>query len=453
MIAPARVAAYEALSAVSAGNADLPTAIAFARDSLHDDRDRALTAEIATGVQRWRAALDHLIVQFSKRSLDRLDFEVVEILRLSAYQLLYLTRVPASAIVDDAVDLTRRAGKQSAGGFVNAVLREISRRRSKLPLPPRPADPGDRNAALDYFSITLSHPRWLAARWYDRLGFDAAETWMRFNNTAAPLTLRVNAFKTTAADLVARLATDDVRLTPARFAADAFVVDEGYPLRSNAFDEGLFVVQDEASQLIARLAAATPGHRVLDTCASPGGKTTAIAAAMKGQGLVIACDVRGRRIDLLRRTIATTGATNVRVVQADLLKPLPFSAPFDIVIVDAPCSGLGTLRRDPDIRWRRREADLTALAAAELTMLQHAADLVAPGGRLLYATCSSEPEENEAIADALLAGDDRFTPADAREAAAAVPPSVVDPRGHLRTRPDLHELDAFFAAVFARRNL
>jgi 16S rRNA (cytosine967-C5)-methyltransferase len=231
------------------------------------------------------------------------------------------------------------------------------------------------------------------------------------------------------------------------------VVDDGYPLRSNAFDEGLFVVQDEASQLIARLAGATPGHRVLDTCASPGGKTTAIAAAMKGEGLVIACDVRGRRIDLLRRTIATTGATNVRVVQADLLKPLPFSAPFDIVIVDAPCSGLGTLRRDPDIRWRRREADLTALAAAELTMLQHAADLVAPGGRLLYATCSGEPEENEAIADAFLAGDDRFTPADAREAAAAVPPAVVDPRGHLRTRPDLHELEAFFAAVFTRRNL
>src|SRR5882672_6314474 len=155
MIAPARVAAYEALSAVSAGNADLPTAIAFARDNLRDDRDRALAAEIATGVQRWRAALDHLIVHFSKRSLDRLDFEVVEILRLSAYQMLYLTRVPVSAIVDDAVDLTRRAGKQSAAGFVNAVLRGISRQRSNLPLPPRPGDPGDpgdRNAALAYFS-------------------------------------------------------------------------------------------------------------------------------------------------------------------------------------------------------------------------------------------------------------------------------------------------------------
>jgi 16S rRNA (cytosine967-C5)-methyltransferase len=459
MIAPARVAAYEALSAVSAGNADLPTAIAFARDNLRDDRDRALAAEIATGVQRWRAALDHLIVQFSKRSLDRLDFEVVEILRLSAYQMLHLTRVPASAIVDDAVDLTRRVGKQSAGGFVNAVLREISRQRGTLPLPPRPGDPTDRDAVLAYFSITLSHPRWLAARWHDRLGFEAAEAWMRFNNVAAPLTLRVNRFKISAEDLVARLAEDEIRLKPARFAPDAFIVEQGYPLRSSAFAEGLFVVQDEASQLVARLAAlsmatpGSPGQHVLDTCASPGGKTTAIAAAMQGRGLVVACDVRGRRIDLLRRTITTTGATNVRIVQADLLMELPFSQPFDTVIVDAPCSGLGTLRRDPDIRWRRRESDLTVLAAAEMTMLQHAAAMVAPGGRLVYATCSSEPEENEAVADLFLAGNLDFTPAGARAIAPALPPELVDARGHLRTQPDLHELEAFFAAVFERRHL
>jgi len=453
MIAPARVAAYEALSAVSAGNADLPTAIAFARDNLRDDRDRALAAEIATGVQRWRAALDHLIVQFSKRSLDRLDFEVVEILRMSAYQMLHLTRVPASAVVDDAVDLTRRAGKQSAGGFVNAVLREISRRRRKLPLPPRPADPADRDAALAYFSITLSHPQWLAARWYDRLGFDAAEAWMRFNNTAAPLTLRVNRFKTTAAELVERLARDEIHLRPARFAPDAFLVEEGYPLRSPASEQGLFVVQDEASQLVALLASPNPGRRVLDTCASPGGKTTAIAAVMDRQGRLVACDVRARRIDLLRKTIATTGATNVRVVQADLLNALPFSQPFDTVIVDAPCSGLGTLRRDPDIRWRRRETDLPALAAAEGTMLQHAAALVAPGGRLIYATCSSEPDENEAVVDMFLAGARDFTPVDARAIAPALPPALVDSRGHLRTQPDLHELEAFFGAVFERRNL
>jgi 16S rRNA (cytosine967-C5)-methyltransferase len=206
---------------------------------------------------------------------------------------------------------------------------------------------------------------------------------------------------------------------------------------------------------VALLAAAHPGRRVLDACASPGGKTTAIAAAMQAPGLLVACDVRPRRVKLLRRTIAATGAANVRLAQADLMHPLPFPPSFDTVLVDAPCSGLGTLRRDPDIRWRRRESDLPALAVAELTMLRHAAAAVGPGGRLIYATCSSEPDENEAVVDAFL-GDaggftSRFVPIDARAAAPALPSAVVDARGHLRTRPDAHQLEAFFAAVFQRQ--
>ena len=187
MIALARVAAYDILTAVSRRRADLPDAIAHARGTLRDDRDKALAAEIATGVQRWRAALDHLIVHFSKRPLDRLDTEVVEILRLSAYQLLHLTRVPSAAVVDDAVNLTGRVGKRSASGLVNAVLRALSRARKNLPLPSRPADPGDVRAAIDYFTITLSHPEWLVSRWHRRHGFEATEQWLRFNNTAAPL--------------------------------------------------------------------------------------------------------------------------------------------------------------------------------------------------------------------------------------------------------------------------
>jgi 16S rRNA (cytosine967-C5)-methyltransferase len=451
MIAPARVAAYEILCAVSAGTADLPTAIAFARANLHDDRDRALAAEIATGVQRWRAALDHVIVAFSKRAISRLDPEIVEILRLSAYQLLHLSRVPAAAVVNDAVDLAGRAGKRSASGFVNAILRTVSRRRNALPLPPRPATPADRDAALEYFSITLSHPRWLAARWYDRLGFDAADAWMQFNNTPGPVTLRANRLLLTPEQLAARLATDGVQVHATPFAPDGLIVDEGYPLRGAGLDSGWFVVQDEASQLVALLAGEQPARRVLDTCASPGGKTTAIAAAMAGHGLLVACDVRDRRVDLLRRTVAASGATNVGIVQADLLEPLPFGSPFECVLVDAPCSGLGTLRRDPDIRWRRRESDLPALAAAELTMLQHAADAVAPGGRLIYATCSSEPEENEAVAGAFLATTRAFTAVDAAEANPRLAGTLVDARGHLRTQPDRHGLEGFFGAVFERR--
>jgi 16S rRNA (cytosine967-C5)-methyltransferase len=191
---------------------------------------------------------------------------------------------------------------------------------------------------------------------------------------------------------------------------------------------------------------------VLDTCASPGGKTTAIAAAMAGRGLLVACDIRDRRIDLLRRTVAASGAANIRIVQANLLEPLPFASPFECVLVDAPCSGLGTLRRDPDIRWRRREAALPALAAAELTMLQHAADVVAPGGRLIYATCSSEPEENEGVADAFLATTPEFMPLHAIAANPRLAETLVDASGHLRTQPNLHGLEAFFGAVFERRS-
>jgi 16S rRNA (cytosine967-C5)-methyltransferase len=465
MIAPARLAAYEILRAVSAGNTDLPTALAAARGGLHDERDRALAAEIASGVQRWRAALDHLIAEFAKRPIDRLDAEIVEILRLSAYQLLHLTRVPAAAVVDDAVDLTKRVGKRSASGFVNAVLRTISRRRASLPLPARPTDPADRDAALNYLSVTLSHPRWLAHRWHERFGLDVAVAWMQFNNTPGAVTLRANRLNMTREALVERLAADpstgsgssaadprddEIRVHPTTYAPDGLVVDRGHPLRGSGQEQGWFVVQDEASQLVTLLAGDHAVQRVLDTCASPGGKTTALAALMDGRGLLVACDVRDRRIDLLRRTVAASGAANVRIVQADLLRPLPFAATFDCVLVDAPCSGLGTLRRDPDIRWRRREQDLAPLAAAELIMLQHAAANVAPGGRLVYATCSSEPEENEGVADAFLATTLGFAPLHAAQASSRLAATLIDRRGHLRTQPDLHGLEAFFGAVFER---
>jgi 16S rRNA (cytosine967-C5)-methyltransferase len=455
MIGAARIAAFDVLKSVSAGRADLPTALALARERLADTRDRALCSEIATGVERHRAAIDHLITAFARRPIERLDSEVLTILRLSTYQLLHLTRVPASAVVDDAVDLTKRAKKRSAGGFVNAVLRSISRARSALPFPARPADPSDRAAALDYLSTTLSHPRWLAARWYDRMGFDVTEAWLQFNNRPAPLMLRVNRLKTTPESLVARLRAEEVCVSPGRFAPDALIVDssagggDGQPLHGRSWSEGWFIVQDEASQLIATLAGQSPGSRVLDTCASPGGKTVALAAAMGNRGLLVACDVRDKRVALLKRTVTVCDASVVRIVRADAAGRLPFSTQFDCVLVDVPCSGLGTLRRDPDIRWRRREEDLPALAEAQRRMLRHAADVVAPGGRLIYATCSSEPEENEDVAAAFASGMPDFVPVDARTIS-GVPSAVVDSRGHLRSAPHLHGLEAFFGAVFER---
>jgi 16S rRNA (cytosine967-C5)-methyltransferase len=209
-------------------------------------------------------------------------------------------------------------------------------------------------------------------------------------------------------------------------------------------------VQDEASQLVALLCGPHPGRWVLDACASPGGKATAIAAAVGSAGKLVACDRRDRRMALLQRTVDATRASNVFLVQADVLTPLPFSRCFDCVVVDAPCSGLGTLRRDPDIRWRRREGDLATLASAQRRMLQHAAASVGPGGRLVYATCSTEPEENEEVADAFLRTAPEFVLVDARQVHPLLPAAVVDERGHLRTTADRHGLEGFFGAVFER---
>ena len=226
------------------------------------------------------------------------------------------------------------------------------------------------------------------------------------------------------------------------------MIDRGN-LRDEA-ERGEFIVQDEASQIVSLLAGAAPGPLALDTCASPGGKATAIAESLQEGQRLVACDLRDRRVALLQRTVATTGVTNICIVQADAARPLPFRPQFSTVFVDAPCSGLGTLRRDPDIRWRRTAADLPALAATQSTMLAHAAAVVRPGGRLVYATCSSEPEENELIVADFLARHPAFSPVSPTSVHGAIAADVVDSDQHLRTEPDRHGLELFFGAVFER---
>jgi 16S rRNA (cytosine967-C5)-methyltransferase len=465
MIAPARWAAFETLRASAAGRADLPAALARARARLGDERDRALAAEIAIGAVRWRAALDHAIAHLARRPVNRLDPEVLDILRLGAYQLLHLQRVPARAVVDDGVEMTRRAGKRSAAGLVNAVLRAVDRERDRIPFPRRPDLPAkagshmspseggsDMSAALEYLSVTLSHPRWLVRRWMERYGFEAAETWARFDNAPAPLTLRVNTFKTTPAAVAASLRQASVEVRPGVYVPDALVVVAGNPLATPLAATGAFAVQDEASQLVGLAAGARPGERVLDACASPGGKTIQMAAAMEDRGLLVAGDVRGRRIDLLRETVRRSGARSIRITRLDLTRGVPFGPVFDRVIVDAPCSGLGTLRRDADIRWKRREEDLPALADAQVEMLRHAAAAVRTGGRLLYATCSSEPEENAEVITRFLATDRRFDEVSLRSEGAlpASAAATIGDDGRLRTLPPVHGLEAFFAAMLVK---
>ena len=450
---PARMAAYRVLRAVLDGD-DLPRALALVRDTLVDDRDRALVTEISTGTLRWLGALDRVIEQAAARPNARLDDEVLTVLRLGAYQLLYLDRVPAAAAVHESVTLVKRVGKASAAGLVNAVLRSIAAADAP-PLPPEPSTSDSREAQLAYLSITCSHPRWLVDRWLDRRGFHRTVAWVRFNNRPPVLTLRANRLRTTTAALSQQLAEHEVRTERTRFARDGLRVLTGNPLRTPLSEQGLFVVQDEASQLVAELTAAQPGERVLDACAAPGGKTTAIAAVMRGTGRLVASDLRPARLRLLRHTLDQAGAARVPVVRLDLRQPLPFKAVFDCVLADVPCSGLGIVRRDPEIRWRRRPVDLARFARDQLTMVSHASRVVRPGGRLVYATCSSEPEENEEVVDAFLAVHPDFEPVHADQLRLSLSQGLrdtTDDQGRLSTTPDAHGLEAFFAAVLRRRD-
>ena len=443
LAAPARVAAFRTLARVRAG-ATLADALVREREALGDARDRGLAHDLATGVLRWRSALDAALVTASSRPIARLDADVLDILRLGVYQMRHRDRLPAHAVVSDAVALTRFTGHTSAAGFVNAVLRRLATSAAAAP----PDDAALAAAGLDALATRFAHPAWLVARWTTRLGVDAAMAWMRFDNEPAPLTLRALPSAGTRDALAERLASAGVSVTPTRWAPAGLVVTAGNPL-DQAADAG-FVVQDEASQVVGELAAAWPARRRLDVCAAPGGKTLALWAADDG-GRVVAGDRRPRRVRLLRDTLARAGAGRIPIVQHDAAGPLPYRDVFDLVLVDAPCSGLGTLRREPDLKWRRVEAELASMAAVQARMLAHAARVVAPGGVLVYATCSSEPDENDAVADAFLEAHPTFEAAGPPPAAPAGVGGLLTEDGRLHTSPVTHGLEGFFAAAFRRR--
>lgn len=450
MVAPARSAAYRALRAIQSGQRDLASACAGEDAGLPDARDRALLREIVTGTLRWQRRLDVVLANVAHRETARLDAEVLTILELSAYQLLHLTRVPASAVVDDAVTMTRAARKLSAAGFVNGVLRSLSRQRHQLPLPERPAPDAPDSDLTTWLGVTYAHPDWLVARWRARLGTDTTEAWLRFNAGVPESTLRHNALAGSTDALLASLEAAGAGVRPGAWAPGAFVVEHGDPQPVVA--AGLAVFQDEASQLVAALVDAPPGSRVLDVCAAPGGKTTAIAARMGDRGLIVACDIRPRRMRTLAAVVRASGARRVALLQVAARAPLPLQAVFDWVLVDAPCSGLGTVRRDPDIKWRRQEADLAEFAATQLDILSRASDTVRPGGRLVYATCSSEAEENERVVASFLVDHPDFSLVNLTDhPPAGIAAALIDTDGMLRTMPHRHHLEAFFGAVLARR--
>ena len=454
-LAPAREAAFHALRAIAAQETELGEALSRSRDPLSDQRDRALATDLVTGTLRWRGAIDYQLARRARTSLDRLDPPVVDALRLGAYQILHLHRVPVSAAVNDSVELVKRARLTSAATFVNGVLRRLARERDALVWPERPASDttdADRAQLAAHFAVVHSHPQWLVERWLDRYGAGIAEAWLRFNNHPARLTLAANRLRLDRETLAAWLRDEGFSSDETAIAPAGLLCDDAGVLTAAAVRDGAAVVQDEASQIIPELVRAAPGARVLDACAAPGGKTLALAAQAGPTGLIVAADVRPRRVRLLASTIARTGADRVRIVHVSDRGDLPFAETvFERVLVDAPCSGLGTLRRDPDIRWRRTPPDLPRLAATQRELLDRVAPFVAVDGRLVYSTCSSEPEENEDVVAAFLGSHPEFRLLPVGDVA-GLPPAIAalaTPAGDLRTTP-VHGLEAFYGAVLQR---
>lgn len=450
MIASARRAAWSALLAVERRQSDLDTAVETARQDLDDPRDRALLHDLVTGTLRWQGRLDWRLAPLVSTPWSRLDAEVRVALRLGAYQLEHLDRVPAHAVVADAVALVKQARKTSAAGLVNAVLRRIARGEGQ-PLPdldtPMPAD--DLAAAL---AVVHAHPAWLVRRWLAREPRDVVEAWLTANTAPPATTLRVNPLVARDRAAVAeRLATHDVTVTVSARSPLGLHVTRGPLATAPPLLDGSCRLQDEGSQLAALLAPVERGQRVLDVCAAPGGKTLAYAAAAGPSGLVVACDVRARRVTTLAAGLRRGRASAARVVHISDRDPLPMAPAFDVVAVDAPCSGLGTLGRDPDIKWRRTPDDLGRFHDVQVDLLRRAAAVVASGGALVYTTCSIEPEENDDVVAAFLASVPGFAleRADAGPSATWLAP-FTGGDGLLRLHPARHGFDGYFGAVLRR---
>jgi len=452
-VTSARLAAARVLLSVATSRDTLACALERERAPLADPRDRALCGEIATGALRWRNELDALMAAASRRAVEDIDEIPRAILRLGIYQLRHLDRVPAHAVVHESVEIARTLGAPNAAGFVNAVLRQTIRKAPDQTLPPRPATNDPLSVQIAYLSVTLSHPAWLIERWLRRYTFEQVERWCEFNNAASFVTVR-SLGRIPHHTLLERIRLEEVAADIAPFVADAIRLPAGALGTISAALRDEMFVQDEGAQIVARVAGVKPGERVLDLCAAPGGKTLVFATDLgfsqhPERSQLVACDHRLARVRLLRQSLLRSNLA-VPILRLDARARLPFGAVFDCVMLDAPCSGLGTLRRDPDLKWTRAAEDLPGLVADEDRMIARAAEAVRPGGRLVYATCSSEPEENGLVVDRFLSTHPEFSrrPADA-DCAAASP--LLNDLGEMASLPFRDTLDAFFAAVLVRR--
>ena len=408
-------------------------------------QDRGFITELVYGTLRMQGHLDWIIGQFHRSKSTPLETGVRNILRTAIYQIIYMDRVPAFAAVNEAVNLARKDHPARAS-LVNAMLRNFLRRRDCLPYP----DPAKEPAL--YISIFHSHPLWLVKRWISEFGSEETRALCEANNRTPPLTVRVNTLKAARQALIASLHREGTEATPTPFSPDGLTVEKfGAPLKSlHVFQNGLIRIQDEASQLISRLAAPRPGEDVLDLCSGSGGKTTHLAAIMENRGRILAVDKSPAKLDSLKDAAIRLGLTIIEGLAADAanLPDKNLYNRFDLVLADVPCTGLGTLRRNPEIKWRIRSEDVRQAADLQGKILKNAASCLKIGGRLVYSTCSVMPEENENVIAAFLAGHSNFTTT-ALTSDPAVR-SLLAPDGFFRTYPHRHNMDGFFGAMLTR---
>ncbi|MHB8828408.1 MAG: 16S rRNA (cytosine(967)-C(5))-methyltransferase RsmB [Syntrophales bacterium] len=414
----------------------------LAGNSIINRQDRGLVTELVYGVLRNRNKLDWAITGVYTGNYASMEAPLRNILRTGAYQLLATDRIPAFAAVNEAVELAGNI-RGKAAGLVNAVLRNINRKKEDIVWPDLAGD------VTNAISVLYSHPSWMVERWQKLYGTEETIAICRANNEIPPLTVRTNTLKISREMMILTLKNEGVAVRPAQFSPEGIIISDNFAglRRTEAFRQGLLRVQDEASQLISHLLAPQPGERALDFCAGAGGKTLHIAALMQNSGEITAVDKNRAKLDQLVAEAKRLGVTIVRSVQGDGAKRnAAIGKIFDRVLVDAPCSGLGTLRRNPEIRWRLALNDISALQQKQADLLRNAAECVRPGGHLAYCVCTTTPEETTEIVANFLKSDNRFK----LNTAPALPSELTTTDGFLRTFPHRHSLDGFFGAVFIR---
>lgn len=415
------------------------------RQPFAESRDLQFCRALVYGVVCWRGYLDALLVQLSSHPVSQMKPLTRQALRCGLYQLLLMDRVPASAAINETVQLLRDAGQPRwLTGFVNGILRRVSRELDTLPRPGELTGTGLTWARHELFS----HPRWLYDRWLSRYGAEGTLALCRANNGGASLTLRVTG-RIGRDDLLEKLRSAGIVAEAGRFAPTALVLPgyRGAVTSLPGYEEGCFQVQDEAAQLVVPLLGEIGEGRWLDACAGLGGKTTQLAALAGAGGKVVAVEPEARRFELLAANLTRLGLSVKVETLLGTIADLAAgdSGPFQGILVDAPCSGLGVIRRHPDIRWNRQETELARYQSGQLTLLDQSASLLVPGGVLVYATCSTEPEENERVVELFLANHQDFKVEGCREYLPVASQEFVGDDGFFRTRPD-QGLDGFFAA-------